>query len=109
MAPQGVLAAVALVLVAALVVAGGGWCFAGEVDRQALAIDPGSSQRRPVLDLTVTGSGDGRVAEQVASWRYGVDFDAVDHVPGAGHVRSWNADPPAYERVEAQLLAEVAP
>ena len=52
----------ALVLLAALVVADGGWHFAGEVHRQALAVDPGSYQRRPVLDLTVTGSGDGRAA-----------------------------------------------
>lgn len=52
---------VALALVAALVVAGGGWYFAGELDRQALAVDPDSSQRRPDLDLTVARSGGGRV------------------------------------------------
>ena len=55
------IAALVLVVVAVLVVAGGGWYFAGEVRRQALAIDPDSYQRRPVLDLTVTGSGEGRV------------------------------------------------
>lgn len=52
---------VALALVAALVVAGSGWYFAGELHRQALAVDPDSSQRRPDLDLTVARSGDGQV------------------------------------------------
>jgi pimeloyl-ACP methyl ester carboxylesterase len=30
------------------------------------------------------------------------------HVPGAGHVRSWNRDPAAYDQVLAQFLAGVA-
>ena len=88
------------------------------------------------------------MAEQVASWRYGVDFDAIDYLPGtwlrvpalvfhgtadatvpvavsdqlaaahpdlvrevrvrgAGHVRSWNADPQAYRAEEARFLAGV--